>query len=143
MLVKEICSSVCITSRKRGEKNMNKSIIALGIATVVLGSVLAFPKAAEAYRGDATVKGPNYTEERHTAMEKAFEIKDYTAWKNLMQGKGRVTQVVTQENFAKFAEAHALSEAGKTQEAAAIRAELGLGLHNGSGQGTGMGRWNK
>ncbi len=121
---------------------MNKSIFALGIATVVLGSVLAFPKAAVAYRGDATVKGPNYTEERHTAMEKAFETKDYTAWKNLM-GKGRVTQVVTQDNFAKFAEAHELSEAGKTQEAAAIRAELGLGLRNGSGQGTGMGRWNK
>ena len=141
--MKEICSSVCITSRKRGEKNMNKSIIALGIVTVVLGSVLAFPKAADAYRGDASVKGPNYTEERHAAMEKAFEAKDYTAWKNLMQGRGRVTQMVTQDNFAKFAEAHALSEAGKTQEAAAIRAELGLGLHNGSGQGTGMGRWNK
>lgn len=122
---------------------MNKSIIALSIATVVLGSVLAFPKEAVAYRGDASVKGPNYTEERHASMEKAFETKDYAAWKNLMQGKGRVTQVVTQDNFARFAEAHALSEAGKTQEAAAIRAELGLGLHNGSGQGTGMGRWNK
>jgi hypothetical protein len=122
---------------------MNKSIIALGIATVVLGSVLAFPKAAEAYRGDATVKGPNYTEERHTAMEKAFETKDYATWKNLMEGKGRVTQVVTQDHFAKFAEAHELFEAGKTQEAVAIRAELGLGLRNGSGQGAGMGRWNK
>ncbi len=122
---------------------MNKSIIALGIATVVLGSALAFPKAVEAYRGDAAVKGPNYTEERHVAMEKAFETNDYTAWKNLMQGQGRVTQVVNQGNFAKFAEAHKLSEAGKTQEAAAIRAELGLGMHSGSGQGTGMGRWNK
>ncbi|MFZ2025070.1 MAG: hypothetical protein WAV51_02220 [Microgenomates group bacterium] len=122
---------------------MNKSIIALSIATVILGGLLASPKAVEAYRGDATVKGPNYTEERHTAMEKAFETKDYTAWKNLMQGRGRVIQVVTQDNFAKFAEAHELSEAGKTQEAAAIRAELGLGLQNGSGQGTGMGRWNK
>jgi len=121
---------------------MNKSIIALGVATVILGGVLAFPKAAVAYRGDASVKGPNYTEERHEAMEKAFETNDYTAWKNLMQGQGRVTQVVNQSNFAKFAQAHELSEAGKTQEAAAIRTELGLGLHNGSGQGAGMGRWN-
>jgi len=122
---------------------MNKTIIALSIATVVLGGVFAFPKVAEAYRGDPAVKGPYYTAERHEAMEKAFETKDYNTWKNLMQGKGRVTQVVNQNNFAKFAQAHELAEAGKTQEASAIRAELGLGLHNGSGQGTGMGRWSK
>ena len=51
-----------------------------------------------------------------------------------MQGRGRVTQVVNQGNFAKFAQAHELAEAGKQEEAAAIRAELGLGLH---------GRWSK
>jgi hypothetical protein len=122
---------------------MNKTIIALSIATVVLGGVLLHPKAAEAYKGDPTIKGPYYTEERHEAMEKAFETKDYNAWKNLMQGKGRVAQVVNQSNFAKFAQAHELTEAGKTQEAATIRQELGLGLHNGSGQGTGMGRRSK
>lgn len=122
---------------------MNKTIIALSIATVVLGGMFVYPKAAEAYRGDPAVKGPYYTEERHVAMEKAFETKDYNAWKNLMQGKGRVTQVVNQDNFVKFAQAHELAEAGKTQEAAAIRQELGLGLHNGSGQGNGMGRWSK
>jgi len=122
---------------------MNKTIIALGIAIVVLGGALAFPKTAEAYRGDITVKGPNYTEERHAAMEKAFETNDYTAWKTLTQGQGRVTQVINQNNFAKFAQAHELAENGKTQEAAAIRAELGLGLHNGSGKGNGMGRWSK
>lgn len=118
-----------------------KTIIALSIATVVLGGILTFPKTAVAYKGDPTVKGPNYTEERHEAMEKAFETKDYNAWKSLMQGNGRVTQVINQDNFAKFAQAHELAEAGKTQEAAAIRTELGLGLHNGSGQG--MGRWSK
>ncbi|KKR00066.1 MAG: hypothetical protein UU25_C0031G0012 [Microgenomates group bacterium GW2011_GWB1_40_9] len=113
---------------------MNKTIIALSIATVALGGILLYPKAAEAYRGDPSIKGPYYTEERHEAMEKAFETKDYNAWKNLMQGRGRVTQVVNQGNFAKFAQAHELAEAGKQEEAAAIRAELGLGLH---------GRWSK
>ncbi len=123
---------------------MNKqTIIALSIATVVLGGIFTFPKIAEAYKGNPTVKGPYYTEERHEAMEKAFETKDYNTWKSLMQGKGRVTQVINQDNFAKFAQAHELAEAGKLEEAAAIRKELGLGLHNGSGQGMGMGRWSK
>ena len=122
---------------------MNKSIIALSVAAVVLGGLSAYPKMAEAYRGDPAVKGPNYTEERHRAMEKAFETKDYTAWKNLMQGRGRVTQVVSKDNFAKFTQAHELAEQGKLEEAAKIRQELGLGLRNGSGQGLGMGRWNR
>lgn len=122
---------------------MNKTIIALGIAAIVLGAVLAYPKEAQAYRGDPSVKGPNCTEERHEAMEKAFETKDFNAWKNLMQGKGRVTQVVNKDNFAKFAQAHELAEQGKLEEAAKIRAELGLGLQNGSGNKMGMGRWNR
>jgi len=124
---------------------MNKSITTLGIAAIVLGGLFAYPRVAEAYRGDPTVKGPNYTEERHTAMEKAFETKDYNAWKTLMDGRGRATQVVNKDNFAKFATAHELAEQGKTDEANKIKAELGLGLQNGTGmgQGMGMGRWSK
>ena len=56
-----------------------------------------------------------------------------------MAGRGRVTQVVNADNFARFAEAHELAEQGNTEEANKIRAELGLGLHNGSGMGQGMG----
>jgi hypothetical protein len=73
-------------------------------------------------------------------MEKAFETNDYTAWNNLMSGKGKVTRVINKDNFAKFAEAHILAEKGDTAGAAKIRAELGLGLKNGSGQGQGNGR---
>ena len=56
-----------------------------------------------------------------------------------MQGRGRVTQVVNKDNFAKFAQAHELAEQGKTDEANKIKAELGLGLRNGTGMGQGMG----
>ena len=56
-----------------------------------------------------------------------------------MQGRGRVSQVVNEGNFARFAEMHKLMLEGKTNEANAIRTELGLGLRNGSGQGQGMG----
>ena len=95
-----------------------------------------------AYQGDPNVKGPNYTAERHDAMLKAFENKDYNAWKELMAGRGRATQVINEGNFSKFAEAHKLALEGKTEEAKKIRAELGLGLRNGNGngQGHGMGR---
>jgi hypothetical protein len=123
---------------------MNKKTIMLGLTTLIFGGLVLAPKAVEAYRGDPSVKGPNYTEERHTAMEKAFEAKDYNAWKNLMQGRGRATQVVNAQNFTKFAQAHELAEQGKIAEANQIRQELGLGMQNGSGMGMGMGRnWSR
>lgn len=118
---------------------MKKTTIGLGALALLLG-VAGVSATALAYRGDATVKGPNYTVERHEAMEKAFENKDYNAWKDLMQGRGNVTRVINQDNFAKFAEVHELSEDGKTAEAQKLRQELGLGLRNGAGQGMGMGR---
>lgn len=120
-------------------RNMNKKTILLGLTALVLGGLVISPIQAEAYRGDPNVKGPNYSAERHAAMEKAFENKDYNAWKSLMQGRGRVMQVVNAQNFAQFAEAHELAEQGKIAEAKKIREKLGLGLHNGMGMGRGMG----
>lgn len=119
---------------------MKTTSIIAAVTAIVLGGAVLAPTNVFAYRGDPSVTGPNYTAERHEAMEKAFDTKDYNSWKTLMTGKGRVTQVVTAQNFARFAEAHNLAEQGKTAEANAIRTELGLGLHNGSGQGAGYGR---
>jgi len=119
---------------------MNKKILALiGVSTLALGAIVLSPVSTEAYRGDINVKGPNYTVERHEAMEKAFENKDFTAWQKLMEGRGRVTEVINKDNFAKFAEIHQLLEDGKKDEANKLRAELGLGLQNGMGQGQGKG----
>lgn len=125
---------------------MKKTTLGLGALALILGVVVVSTGSALAYRGDPAVKGPNYTAERHTAMVKAFENKDYTAWKNLMQNRGMATKVITDANFAKFVEAHNLALQGKTVEAQKIRKELGLGLQNGSGKsgamgmGRGMGR---
>jgi len=122
---------------------MNRKIIALSTVALV-GGLLITPKLAAAYQGDPNVQGPNYTAERHDAMTAAFANNDYNAWSQLMQGKGRVTQVINQDNFAQFAKAHALSLEGKTDEANQIRQQLGLGLgnntRNSSGQGMGQGR---
>ena len=121
---------------------MNKTkkvILGLGTLALVLGVSGAITSTANAYRGDPSVKGPNYSVERHTAMEKAFETNDYLAWKNLMSNQGKVTQIINKDNYAKFAEAHKLAEKGDLEGAKKIRQELGLGLKNGSPQGMGNG----
>lgn len=124
---------------------MNKTFLKLSTFALIAGSTLIGASSAYAYRGDATVQGPNCTPERHTAMLQAFENKDYNAWKSLMAGKGRVAQVITKDNFAKFAQMHKLRLEGKTEEANAMRTELGLGMRDGSGkdQGQGYGKISK
>jgi len=123
---------------------MKKTAIVLGITAVVLSGMLFTSQSVQAYKGDPNIKGPNYTAERHKAMEAAFAKKDFNAWKKLMEGRGATTKI-TAQNFAKFVEAHNLALAGKTEAANKLRAELGLGLKNGSGngQGQGMGRNHK
>ena len=121
--------------------------LGMAVAALVLTAGVA---SVSAYQGDYTQKGPNYSPERHEAMEEAFEGNDYAAWQELMAGRGRVTQVVNENNFAKFAEAHQLAQAGQLEEADAIRAELGLktrdgermgaGFHGGQGKGMGSGQ---
>ena len=118
---------------------MKNTVLTLGITALVLGGLFTLPSAVNAYKGDPSVKGPDCTEERHQEMEKAFENNDYNAWTNLMRGKGKVTQIVNEGNFAQFAKAHKLAEEGKMDKAKQIRTELGLGLGNGSGNGAGQG----
>lgn len=126
---------------------MNSKVLAVAGTIITLGGLALGVSQTYAYRGDPNIQGPNYTAERHEAMTKAFSNNDYNAWKSLMQGRGRVTQVINAGNFAKFAQAHKLMLDGKKDEAAKIRQELGLGLQNGSGKGqmngNGMGRWNR
>ncbi len=131
---------------------MNKTkkiVLGLGTLALVLGVSGVVANSVYAYKGNPAVQGPNYSVERHTAMEKAFETNDYTAWKSLMQNQGRITQIVNKDNFAKFAEAHKLTEKGDIAGAQKIRRELGLGLNNGSIQnmrnvaGRGINRVNR
>ena len=119
---------------------MKKTVLSLGALMLILGTAGLLTDTAFAYRGDPTVEGPDCSPERHQEMTEAFESGDYDAWKNLMEGKGRVVQVVNEDNFARFAEAHQLALQGDTDGAREIRQELGLGLRNGSGEGKGMGR---
>ena len=120
---------------------MNKKVLLtsfLALTVLVVGGATS----ALAYQGDYTVKGPDCTPEKHEAMEQAFASNDYSSWKELMNGKGRVTQVVTADNFAKFTEAHQLAGEGRYDEADAIRKELGLRGRDGVKIGAGYGGGN-
>lgn len=64
-----------------------KTLLKLGTLAFVLGSLGVVSMSAEAYRGDINVKGPNFSEERHAEMVKAFETNNYEAWKNLYAGQ--------------------------------------------------------
>ena len=124
---------------------MNNKIVVLGTLAVALLGVIAFTtKQADAYRGDYTQVGPNHTVEREAEMDKVMESKDYEAWVELMSQDGKTPGVlnkITEETFPKFAEAHQLTQEGKTDEASQIREELGLGQgqRQGRGQGNGSG----
>lgn len=128
---------------------MKKTIIGLGALALIAGAIGLSAKTSLAYQGEANIKGPNYSAERHEAMIKALETKDYNAWKTLMSSRSRLAQVVNETNFPKFVQAHELMLQGKTAEAQEIRQELGLGAGGcrGAGKvisGTGMGRgWNR
>lgn len=120
---------------------MKKKYIALGaIAALGIAGTIAVSQGALAYRGNPDQTGPNYSPERHAEMQKAFENKDYNAWKEQMNGRGRVTQVVNEQNFARFAEMRKLMLEKKYDEANQIRQELGLRQGNGQGMKQGNGR---
>lgn len=124
----------------------------MGIFVFMIVGMFISATTVNAYRGDYTAKGPDYTLERHEAMEQAFDNLDYNAWKDLMTNTGRnprVVQVVNEGNFETFVMAHQAGENGDYELAAKLRSELGLnngngpkdgsGYKQGSRQGSGMG----
>jgi hypothetical protein len=121
---------------------MNKKTI-FGIFALFVVGIMISTTMVSAYKGDVTKEGPNFSEERHEAMEDAFETMDYEMWKELMlenEIRPKVTDLVTESNFAKFVEAHDAAENGDYETAAKIRAELGLNDGHGPRDGTGLGR---
>ncbi len=121
---------------------MKTNKIILGTSALVLGLMaMASIKPILAYRGDINVKGPNYTEERHTINTNAFQKGDYKAWAANMAGKG-ATRFVNESNFKEFASAQISAQKGDKSLIEAFRTKYGMGQgsKNGNGQGQGMGR---
>ena len=105
-----------------------KVLFPVGVMALITASGVAY--AAYAYQGDPAQRGPQFSAERHEAMQKALEGNDYNAWKELMNGRGRVTQVINEGNFTRFSEMHRLMLEGKYDDANKVREELGLGTQN-------------
>ncbi len=113
------------------------SAFALGIVALLGVGFVA------AYQGDYSVKGPNYSEDRHEVMEQVFDNLDYNGWVTLMTENGRhpgAVDVVTEDNFVTFVEARDALEDGDFERASELRAELGLNNGIGPKDGTGFGK---
>ncbi len=109
-----------------------KNKMLMGIFVLFLVSIVAFAGITYAYKGNANVQGPNYNEEVHEQLEAAIEAGDYDAWlqirkDNNLPMRGKIFQVINEDNFDKYAAMHEAMESGDTETADAIRAELGLG----------------
>jgi hypothetical protein len=118
---------------------MNNKIV-LGVAALALATVAVKSLTPVlAYKGDPTVKGPNYSTERHETNVKAFESNNYEMWAKNMQGRG-VTRFVNQSNFKEFASAQVAAQKGDSSKLTAFRAKYGMGNRQGAGMGMGHGR---
>lgn len=133
---------------------MNKNAIRLGAAAaalIVTTAVVAGISNASSVRGSGGGFGTGMgmgkgmmNQENREAMESALENNDYNAWKEAA-GETRMAEGVTAENFSKFASAHELMQAGKTDEAKAVFTEMGIAMggkgrgHDGEAFGRGMG----
>ena len=108
-------------------------------------AVLSLSVMVTAYRGNFEEKNPYYEEGRCTEMLDAFDEYDYEAWRELMTMNGRhsrVLDVVNEDNFHLFVEAHKAGKNGDYETANALRAELGLNNGVGPKNGEGFGKMN-
>ncbi|MCK5466249.1 hypothetical protein KAI56_01990 [Candidatus Parcubacteria bacterium] len=117
-------------------ENSNKVLLG-SLAVVMMGAFAV--SSAMAYQGDYSKQCPAYSPERHITMTEAMDNNNYEAWRELMADRGRVTQVINADNFARFAEARRLAHSGDLEGADEIRKELGLKTRNGEKVGAGYG----
>ncbi len=117
-------------------KNSNKVLVG-SLAIVMMGAFAI--SSVMAYQGDYSKKGPAYSPERHSAIEEVMDNNNYQAWSKLMADRGRITQIINEDNFARFAEARELAHNGDLEGADAIRKDLGLRTRDGEKVGVGYG----
>lgn len=108
-------------------------------------AILSLSVVVTAYRGNFEEKSPYYEEGKCDQMLDAFDEFDYEAWSSLvaLHGKhSRVLEVVNEDNFYLFVEAHRAGKSGDYATASVLRAELGLNNGVGPKNGEGFGKIN-
>lgn len=122
---------------------MKKAKTMFGFMAILVIGLIATSSLVSAYRGDYSTQGSEFSDERHEAMDAAMDSLDYDAWYELMTENGRhprVVDLVTEENFETFVEAHEAGKNGDFSLAKTIRAQLGLNNGVGPRDGTGFGK---
>ena len=122
--------------------NRNKKYVASGLLLSAI--IMSYGTSVFALGNQFSKANSDCDPDRHSAMEKAFLNNDYAEWASMMSDRGNVVNLINEDNFSLFAEAHSLAQAGMIEEARSIRTELGLGLgqKNGMNQGDGKGQKN-
>jgi hypothetical protein len=93
----------------------------LGVFAVVLAVGVISVSASQ---GDFNFRAKKVGLENKEVFVDAIENNDYTAWQELMSKRGRVGELVTEENFANVVKMHQLMEDGKFEEAKDLKKEL-------------------
>ena len=76
-------------------------------------------------------KGLKMDGEHKAQVEEAIESGDYNTFRELMGDKGRLAEVITEDNFDQFIQLHELKSEGKFEEAKELAKELDLGIMKG------------
>ena len=120
--------------------------ITLGVLSVLTVGLIATAGAVSAYQGNPDNEGPNFDADLHDLKIEAFDSYDFEVWKDLMLesgSQGRVLELVNEDNFNTFVDAHNAALAGDMDLSNELRSSIGLnngvGPKDGSGFGNGMG----
>lgn len=114
---------------------MDKRLIAMFSLLAVIGIAAITATQAMAFMGDPAARGPMFNEEIHTQLQQAMQDGDYETWKGILEEnnlpmKGRIFQVMNEENFENFAQMHEAMQNGNYETANQIREELGIGMEH-------------
>ena len=114
---------------------MKKTLLITGlIGSIALASTFA-------YQGTPGETNPDCTDpERQAEVQTMFENKDYEAFQTLFEDKGPARKITSEEDFDKFVDMRAAYVDGDTETGDALKAELGMGMRDGSGRWQGMGK---
>ncbi|MFA7169374.1 MAG: hypothetical protein WC178_00800 [Candidatus Paceibacterota bacterium] len=106
----------------------NKKIIGLTAVSLVMCSAVISANASNEATGQKRMSAENFSEEHYRAEKIAVESGDYASWKAAVEtcGNTKILENVTEENFARFAEAFKLRESGDLDGSKAIMEELGI-----------------
>ena len=130
---------------KKMKTKLNIKKIALAILSIGAIGALATMPFVSAFQGNPDVQGPNYDADLHALKTDAFDSADFATWKDLMEtsgSQGRVLDVVNEDNFDIFVQAHNAALAGDMDTSKELRSQLGLNNGNGPRDGTGYGKMN-